>query len=59
MGNLREPQQEKAVILQGLGVSPGSATEHWPSRKIVRKWPFFLGGKKITQKKYIFFAYIF
>ena len=35
-------------ILQGLGVGPGSATERWPSRKIARKWPFFLGEIKIT-----------
>ena len=29
------------------------------SKKIARKSPFFLGGKKITQKTYFFFAYIF
>ena len=29
------------------------------SKKIARKSPFFLGGKKITQKTYFCFAYIF
>ena len=29
------------------------------SKKIARKSPFFLGEKKITQKTYFFFAYIF
>ena len=50
---------KQLFILQGLGVGPGSATERWPSTKIARKWPFFLGQKKITLKKYFFFAYIF
>ena len=31
-----------------LAVCMRSATERWPSRKIARKWPFFLGGKKLT-----------
>ena len=30
-------QKKERLILQGLGVGPGSATERWPSRKIARK----------------------
>ena len=41
-------KKKEEEILQGLGVGPGSATERWPSRKIARKLPFFLGGEKIT-----------
>ena len=44
----KEQEEERKRILQGLGVGPGSATERWPSQKIARKWPFFLGGEKIT-----------
>ena len=29
-------------ILQGLRVAQAAVTERWPSRKIGRKWPFFL-----------------
>ena len=36
------------MILQGLGVGPGSVTERWPSRKNARKSPFFLKKIKIT-----------
>ena len=36
-------------------MAQAAVTERWPSRKIARKWPFFLGEKKITQKKYFFF----
>ena len=41
-------KKKEEEILQGLGVGPGSVTERWPSQKIARKLPFFLGRKKIT-----------
>ena len=44
---LRNVFMERKII----GVGPGSATERGPSRKIARKWPFFLGGKKIKLPK--------
>ena len=46
--------RKQKQILQGLRVAQAAVTERWPSRKIARKWPFFLGQKKITQKKYFF-----
>ena len=45
-------------ILQGLGVGPGSATERWPSRKIVRKWPFFWGEKNYLKNIYFVCIYL-
>ena len=35
------PFRLSVAILQGLGVGPGSATEHWPCRKTARKSAFF------------------
>ena len=42
------------LILQGLGVGPGSVTERWPWRKTARKSVFFSRKSKITFKKIFF-----
>ena len=42
------------VILQGLGVGPGSATERWPCRKNARKSAFFSKKIKLPKKIQIF-----
>ena len=42
---------EDKKILQGLGVGPGSATEHWPCRKNALKSTFF----HTKNKNYVLF----
>ena len=45
---LMDQYDEEERILQGLRVAQAAVTERWPSRKIARKLPFFLGEKKIS-----------
>ena len=43
-GSIKDLSEEiLGQILQGLRVAQAAVTERWPSRKIARKWPFFLG----------------
>ena len=46
--------QKGTVILQGLGVGPGSATERWPRENDL----FFWGEKKLPKKNIFLCIYL-